>query len=99
MTIRELKPNDSHKSFYGKAKVVWDLNGYTLVSYKTPVIRLDCDGKVTKLWDDWTATTMRHINAFMDEYFTRNTRPGVRVGGKAWWDKLPMNKDVFPDEV
>ena len=99
MTIKELKPNDSHKSFYGKAKVVWDLNGYTLYSYSTPVIHLDDKGRVVRYWHGYSATTMRHINAFMDEYFTRNIRPGVRVGGKAWWEKLPMNKAVFPGEV
>ena len=99
MTIKTLKPNDSHKSFYGKAKVIWDEEGYTLYSYSTPVIRLNLNGKVVRLWHGYSATTMRHVNAFMAEYYTRNTRPGISVGGKAWWDKMPVFKAVYPDEV
>lgn len=67
MTIRELLPNDSHKSFYGKARVItdWDARTEILVSYTTEVMKRDIDtGELTRLWDGWSATTGRHINAF-----------------------------------
>ena len=67
MTINryELTPNDSHKSFYGKAVVVVDEHGtQVLYSYNTPIVSRDVTGKLTKLWYGWTATTGRHIKAF-----------------------------------
>jgi hypothetical protein len=60
-------PTDSHKSFYGKARVIIDrdANTETLVSYETEIVRRDmATGKLIKLWDGWTATTGRHISAF-----------------------------------
>lgn len=60
-----LMPTDSHKSFYGKAVVkVLDNGTKILQSYQTDVLRMDPDGKMTRLWNDWTATTGRHIRAF-----------------------------------
>lgn len=76
----ELKPNDGRKSFYGKARVYYDGNTITLVSYTTPVCRI-VNGNFEKLWDGYSATTMRHINAFID-YF------GIVGGGKKWWNSL-----------
>ena len=66
-TTYELYPNDSHKSFYGKARVIVDTDAgtETLVSYSTEVIRRDTNtGKLTRLWHGWSATTGRHIAAF-----------------------------------
>ena len=61
----ELAPCDSHKSFYGKAKVIETEDGFRfLKSYDTIVACEDKDGKIHKLWDSWSATTGRHINAF-----------------------------------
>ena len=98
--MTELKPKDGRKSFYGKALVKWDLDGHTLYSYGTPIIHLQLKtGKIIRYWDGYSVTTMRHINSFMDEYFTYRLRPGVIVGGKAWWDRVPLNKAIFPDEV
>ena len=74
-TTYELTPNDSHKSFYGKAIVTKDENGETLRSYQTDVLRRNPDGSLTRLWDGWSATTGRHIRAFA----------GIN---KAEWDKL-----------
>ena len=60
-----LTPNDSHKSFYGKAIVKEYENGVKILqSYKTDVLRIDPDGKLTRLWNGWSATTGRHIKAF-----------------------------------
>lgn len=60
----ELIPTDSHKSFYGKAHVI-DKNGVKiLISYSTPVAKIDEKGQIYRLWDGWSATTGRHIAAF-----------------------------------
>ena len=63
-TIYELKPNESHKSFYRKAFVEIDGGAETLFSYGTPVLRREADGRLTRLWSGWTATTGRHVRAF-----------------------------------
>lgn len=61
----ELKPTDGRKSFYGKAVVMVEDNGTeTLYSYNTPIIKRLVSGELVKLWDGWTATTGRHIQAF-----------------------------------
>ena len=61
----ELSPNNGHKSFYGKAVVIiGDDGSETLYSYGTPIIKKTAAGELVKLWDGWSATTGRHINAF-----------------------------------
>lgn len=61
----ELTPTDGRKSFYGKAVVIVKDNGTeTLYSYNTPIIKRLVSGELVKLWDGWTATTGRHIQAF-----------------------------------
>lgn len=61
----KLIPNDSHKSFYGKARVMDFTSGAkVLYSYNTPVIVELPDGKMFDLWGGWSATTGRHIRAF-----------------------------------
>ena len=61
----ELTPTDGRKSFYGKAVVVVEDNGTeTLYSYNIPIIKRLVSGELVKLWDGWTATTGRHIQAF-----------------------------------
>lgn len=62
--IYELQPNNSRKSFYGKARVIVNNGIETLISYTTPVLRRNADGSLTRLWDGWSATTGRHIAAF-----------------------------------
>lgn len=63
--VYELMPNDSHKSFYGKARVIVNNDGSeTLISYSTAVITRNIDGSLTRLWSGWSATTGRHIRAF-----------------------------------
>lgn len=60
-----LIPTDGRKSFYGKAVVIVEDNGTeTLYSYGTPIIKRLVSGELVKLWDGWTATTGRHIQAF-----------------------------------
>lgn len=62
--IYDLIPDDSHKSFYGKAKVLVDDSGETLLSYGTPIIHRDRSGNLKRLWWGWSATTGRHVKAF-----------------------------------
>lgn len=65
MTKYELSPTDGRKSFYGKCYVnVSDDGTETLYSYDTPIVRKSVDGKLTRLWFGWSATTGRHIKAF-----------------------------------
>ncbi|NMA26094.1 MAG: hypothetical protein GX936_10610 [Clostridiales bacterium] len=61
----ELVPTNGRKSFYGKAIVEVAPDGSeTLYSYNTPIIKKTATGELVKLWDGWSATTGRHINAF-----------------------------------
>lgn len=64
--IFELK-SSYQKSFYGKAKVAILENGdEVLYSYGTPIIYKDLSkGKAYRLWDDWSATTGKHIAEFI----------------------------------
>lgn len=65
MYIYELQPNEKQKSFYGKATVVVGDDGTrTLYSYGTAIIKQTADGELVRLWDDWSATTGKHIKAF-----------------------------------
>ena len=73
-TYRELMPDDSHKSFYGKAIVRENEDGSeTLLSYGTEIITREADGTLVPLYNGWTATTGRHVKAFCglnkDAYF------------------------------
>jgi hypothetical protein len=80
-----LNPTDGRKSFYGKAVAIEHDNGIIeLKSYETIVAKI-VDGVFYRLWDDYSATTMRHINAFIDKY-------GITGGGKAWWNSLEVTK-------
>jgi hypothetical protein len=79
----ELKPIYDRKSFYKKAMVIEHDNGdIELKSYNTIVARIR-DGKFERLWDDYSATTMRHINSFIRTF-------GIDGGGKAWWTALEV---------
>ena len=72
------------KSFYGKAKVT-DLGDLILLqSYKTTVCAIK-DGRFIRIWNGYSATTMRHIN----EFIAQNDIPG---GGKKWWDDLTVER-------
>lgn len=83
MTIYNLEPRfDSHKSFYGKAKVGIDDNGNkTLYSYGTPVVKIR-NGMVTL--GDYalcSATTTRHTKDFLKQN-------GFAVGSKSELSKM-----------
>lgn len=57
----------SQKSFYGKATVIENGNEILLKSYNTIVCKI-VDGNFVKLWDGYSNTTARHINAFRKLY-------------------------------
>lgn len=60
-----LSPVDGKKSFYGKCYVTISKDGTrTLYSYDTAIVKQTSDGKLTRIWDGWSATTGRHIKAF-----------------------------------
>ena len=77
--------HDKAKSFYGKAKVTENNGAVVLTSYNTEVCGIDAAGNFHRYWGGYSATTMRHINAFLSFY----DLPG---GGKAWWDALPIDR-------
>lgn len=79
----ELVPTDSHKSFHGKARVISKGNIHVLQSYETVVCMINSTGNVVRLWGGYSATTMRHINAFLETF-------GKNGGGKAWWINQPV---------
>ena len=85
MNVFELMPDNNRKSFYGRALVyVTDDGTKTLRSYQTAVCRVTPDGVFHRMWSGYSATTMRHVNAFLKLY-------GIPGGGKAWWDKQECN--------
>lgn len=81
MIVSEYEPKPiGRKSFYGKAVVKVEDNGTeTLYSYDTPVLRKLSDGTYQRLWNDWSATTGRHVIAFS----------GI---SKAEWNKMEVVK-------
>ncbi len=78
------------KSFYGKARIahIESKSGRIyeiLISYNTAVAMLDSAGRFIRLWNGYSATTARHIDAFLRRY----KLPGV---GKHEWLELPIGK-------
>lgn len=58
---------------YGKNKsnnaMVYVLdNVKTLYSYLAPICQIDEDGNFIRIWDGWSLTTSKHINAFRKYY-------------------------------
>jgi hypothetical protein len=64
-SIYELKPSDSHKSYYGKAIVTEEDGKKILTSYSTDVAEIE-NGKA-KVNGLYSATTTRHIKDFLRE--------------------------------
>ena len=55
------------KSFYNKAIIEIDdeTNEYTLYSYGTKICSIK-NNVITKYWDNYSVTTMKHINSFLE---------------------------------
>ena len=92
MMSYQLTP-DRQKSFYGKAIVTeYNDNYIVLTSYDTEVCRIE-NGRFIRMWEGYSATTMRHVNAFIDLF-------GIDGGGKKWWDQLPVdNRNIITDII
>lgn len=71
-TVFQLQPTTSHKSFYGKATVITETNGGKTVSklksYETIVAEYHHEEKKVIINGWYSATTNRHINAFLNYY-------------------------------
>lgn len=80
ITEHDLKPiHDKAKSFYGKATVIENADEIFLQSYDTIVVGIDkATGHINKYWNDWSATTGRHIKEFFLQY------TGETVNKKVW---------------
>jgi hypothetical protein len=86
MNVFELSPVDGRKSFYGKAKVTErDDGAAVLKSYDTDVCSVDADGTFHRFWSGESATTMRHVKAFLDYY-------SISGGGVSWWRNQPVER-------
>ena len=81
----ELPCLDNRKSFYGKANVREENGEKILTSYWTDVCKIDKDGNFVRLWDDWSATTGRHINSF-------RMMNGMDAIPKSKWDKMEVGE-------
>lgn len=74
-----LIPHTAQKSFYNKAIVIICCNGWKyLQSYNTIVCAIDNAGNLHRFWSGYSATTAKHINAFL---FDNKLKP---LGKKQW---------------
>ena len=88
MVEKKLEPVDGRKSFYGKAKAIEHDNGTVeLKSYNTIVARIE-EGVFYRMWNGYSATTMRHINSFLSEYDV------PFPGGAKWWKSMNIEEGV-----
>lgn len=89
--IGYLIPMNGQKSFYGKAVLWKNRDRIFLQSYDTFVAAYDNEG-FHRLWDGWSATTAKHVNAF------RHNVCGLPTMNKGEWSRLPVGatfRDVF----
>lgn len=81
-----LRPNEfvPNKSFYGKARTL-SVNGVGmfLISYDTIVCYIDDKG-LHRTWDKWSATTARHITAFLTTYQPSKFKTGLSKKKNGW---------------
>lgn len=61
--VRVELDNETYLSGF-RATVRREYYGTVLRSYQTDVAYFDHDGKFHKTWDDYSATTLKHINLF-----------------------------------
>lgn len=71
--MRELKPIDGRKSFYGKASIYERDGKLYLRSYTTTVAYIDKEGKLHRLWEGWSVTTARHLVSFVGHALSKKT--------------------------
>lgn len=61
-----------------RAMVKRERYGTVLTSYKTDVCMIDNSGKFVKLWDGYSATTIKHVNMF------RKIHGLARINKRKW---------------
>lgn len=84
-TTKELKClYNNQKSFYGKAEVEQEENNVPLISYNIPIVNVN-NGKITPLWNGWSATTNRHLKEFFKQFWDVDYN-------KKMWDKIQDGK-------
>ena len=74
------------KSLYDKALEICTSMGYELISNVTKVARIEVDQdgkKLARLWDGYSATTMRHINAWLQWH-------GMNPITKKQWEEMEV---------
>lgn len=80
-----LKPSAGTQKSFNKALVREEnANTAILISYNTTVCKIQ-NNKLVRLWNDYSATTMRHINAFCTAY----NLPPI---SKKEWETLPVEE-------
>ena len=89
-TITLEPQHTSNKSYYNKAHVItYDDKPHMLYlkSYDTFVLSYDTTTHtLTKTWNGYSRTTMKHIIDFVKQYTTIND-----TLNKKWWDNLPCS--------
>ena len=95
----EITPNGrNQKSFYGKARCLMTEKGWYLLSYDTIVCSLHANDKTGEInvfkrhWLDYSATTAKHINAFLYKF-------NLRGLNKKEWESLKYNTPYIIDNV
>lgn len=91
--IIHLEPslNEKQKTFGNKAIVEIEIDNetnkfkYTLYSYGTKICSIK-NNVITKYWDNYSKTTMKHINSFLEFC-------GLERQSKKWWLNLQTEKD------
>ena len=86
-TVDELS-REYQKMFYKKAALIENKGRVFLQSYDTIVACVD-KGKLLKLWDGYSATTARHIDAFCYSF-------GVKPVSKKDWENMPLSRIKKP---
>lgn len=97
----EITPNGcgrNQKSFYGKARCLMTEKGWYLLSYDTIVCGLTCNNQTGEInvlrryWMKYSATTAKHINAFLYNF-------NLRGLNKKEWESLKYNTPYIIDNV
>ena len=91
LKVYDLQPINQ-KSFYGKARILDNGKQKTLVSYDTVICSFTNDGIFIPFWIDYSATTMKHINAFMYSI-------GLNSFNKKKWLSLEYNKEYTINDL